>query len=201
MRPALPVIQTRAIDHEAVFHVALQHPGIRLFDFLNWNHLTTSHTILCSPQKSSISWRFRLIRRSMTICTIARRFIIRLNTAGDGCGCSGKRAHSGRAVPSRFQQRRKRVQVVRRRLPVSKIKSKPFTVRGQLLLVLREHHLIRAHALLASAALSGDVVKSTVCAPNACANFTPMCPSPPSPTMPAFCPLPTFQCRSGEYVG
>src|SRR5262245_47669607 len=27
-----------------------------------------------------------------------------------------------------------------------------------------------------------------------------MCPSPPSPTTPTFCPLPTFQCRSGEYV-
>src|SRR5258708_35927233 len=27
-----------------------------------------------------------------------------------------------------------------------------------------------------------------------------MCPSPPRPTTPTFCPLPTFQCRSGEYV-
>ena len=27
-----------------------------------------------------------------------------------------------------------------------------------------------------------------------------MWPSPPSPTTPTFCPLPTFQWRSGEYV-
>src|SRR4029077_3266534 len=52
----------------------------------------------------------------------------------------------------------------------------------------------------ASAVLFGDVVNSTTCAPSACANFTPICPSPPSPTIPTFCPFPTFHCRIGEYV-
>ena len=55
-----------------------------------------------------------------------------------------------------------------------------------------------APSRLASAALLGDVVKSTVCAPMACDSFTPMCPSPPRPTMPTFLPGPAFQCRSGE---
>ena len=50
----------------------------------------------------------------------------------------------------------------------------------------------------ASAAFHGDLVNSTVCAPNARASFTPMCPSPPSPTMPTFFPVVTPQCLSGE---
>ena len=44
----------------------------------------------------------------------------------------------------------------------------------------------------------GEVVKTTTCAPKAAANFTPMCPNPPRPTTPTFCPLRTFQCRIGE---
>ena len=44
----------------------------------------------------------------------------------------------------------------------------------------------------------GDVVNTTTCAPNARANFTPMCPRPPSPTTPTFFPLVTFQWRIGE---
>src|SRR5271165_3649253 len=52
----------------------------------------------------------------------------------------------------------------------------------------------------ASPTLFADVVNSTTCAPSACANFTPICPNPPSPTMPTLWPLPTFQCRIGEYV-
>ena len=55
-----------------------------------------------------------------------------------------------------------------------------------------------APSRLPSSALPGEVVNSTTCAPNARANFTPMCPSPPRPTTPTFCPAPTFQCRSGE---
>ena len=46
--------------------------------------------------------------------------------------------------------------------------------------------------------LPGDVVKTTTRAPNALASFTAMCPSPPRPTTPTFCPLRTFQCRRGE---
>src|SRR5271166_5803295 len=52
----------------------------------------------------------------------------------------------------------------------------------------------------ASSFLLGDVVKTTTWAPNARANFTPMWPNPPSPTIPTFLSLPTFQRRIGEYV-
>src|SRR5260370_5844633 len=52
----------------------------------------------------------------------------------------------------------------------------------------------------ASSTLFGEVVNCTTCAPNAWANLTPMWPRPPSPTIPTFCPGPTFQWRSGEYV-
>src|SRR5437867_8516330 len=52
----------------------------------------------------------------------------------------------------------------------------------------------------ASSFLSGEVEKTTTCAPSACANFTPMWPSPPRPTMPTFLPLVTPQCCMGEYV-
>ncbi len=51
-----------------------------------------------------------------------------------------------------------------------------------------------------SAILLSDVVNRTVCAPKAWANFTPMCPSPPSPTMPTFFPWVAPHLRSGEYV-
>jgi hypothetical protein len=50
----------------------------------------------------------------------------------------------------------------------------------------------------ASSALPGEVVSTTTRAPNALASFTAMCPKPPRPTTPTFCPLPTFQCRRGE---
>jgi len=52
----------------------------------------------------------------------------------------------------------------------------------------------------ASSVLCCDVVNSVTCAPKARANLTAMCPSPPRPTTPTFCPLPTFQWRNGEYV-
>ena len=55
-----------------------------------------------------------------------------------------------------------------------------------------------APSRFASAVLPGEVVKSTTSAPKAFANLTAMCPSPPRPTTPTFCPLLTFQCRSGE---
>jgi hypothetical protein len=64
---------------------------------------------------------------------------------------------------------------------------------------LRETQL-HPHPAAAHLPLPGEVVKTTVCAPNACANFTPMCPNPPSPTTPTFLPLVTPQCRIGEYV-
>ena len=51
-----------------------------------------------------------------------------------------------------------------------------------------------------SATLPGEVVKSTTCAPNERASFTPMWPNPPRPMMATFWSLPTFQWRSGEYV-
>ena len=51
-----------------------------------------------------------------------------------------------------------------------------------------------APSRLPSSTFDGDVVNSTVCAPNAWANFTPMCPSPPRPTMPTFLPGPAPQC-------
>src|SRR5882672_6054954 len=53
---------------------------------------------------------------------------------------------------------------------------------------------------LPSATLLSEVVNITTFAPNAFANFTPMCPSPPRPTTPTFCPFCTFQWRIGEYV-
>ncbi len=50
----------------------------------------------------------------------------------------------------------------------------------------------------ASSFLPGDVVKTTMCAPSACANLTPMWPSPPRPTTPTFLPLVTPQWCMGE---
>ena len=44
----------------------------------------------------------------------------------------------------------------------------------------------------------GDVLRTVTSAPSDAANLTPMCPSPPSPTIATFCPFPTFQCRNGE---
>jgi hypothetical protein len=52
----------------------------------------------------------------------------------------------------------------------------------------------------ASSTLFGEVVKTTVCAPSAFANLTPMWPRPPRPTMPTFLPVVTPQWWSGEYV-
>src|SRR5258707_4112225 len=57
-----------------------------------------------------------------------------------------------------------------------------------------------APSLFASSILLAEVVNCTTCAPNECANFNPMCPKPPNPTTPTLLPLPTFQCRSGDYV-
>ena len=51
---------------------------------------------------------------------------------------------------------------------------------------------------IASCVFPGDVVKTATVAPKAFANLTAMCPSPPRPTTPTFCPSRTFQCRSGE---
>ena len=62
----------------------------------------------------------------------------------------------------------------------------------------REMTTSSAPSRSASSVLPGDVVKTTTCARSAWANFTPMCPSPPSPTTPTFLPLVTPQCRSGE---
>ena len=45
--------------------------------------------------------------------------------------------------------------------------------------ICREHHFVRAQSLARyPATLFAEVVKSTVCAPKAFANFTPMCPDP-----------------------
>ena len=54
---------------------------------------------------------------------------------------------------------------------------------------LRETTTSSAPRRSASSFLLGEVVKTTVCAPNAWANFTPMWPSPPRPTTPTFLPL------------
>ena len=67
-------------------------------------------------------------------------------------------------------------------------------------LALRETTTSSAPRRSASSFLFGEVVKTTTCAPNAWANFTPMWPSPPRPTTPTFLPLVTPQWRSGEYV-
>src|SRR5271166_5574977 len=50
----------------------------------------------------------------------------------------------------------------------------------------------------ASSFFLGEVVKTTVFAPNARANFTPMWPRPPRPTTPTFLPLVTPQRHMGE---
>ena len=50
----------------------------------------------------------------------------------------------------------------------------------------------------ASSSLPGEVVNCVTCAPNECANFKAMWPSPPRPTTPTFCPGCTFQCFIGE---
>ena len=55
-----------------------------------------------------------------------------------------------------------------------------------------------APSAAASRSFSGDVVIIVTSAPIAAASFTPMWPSPPSPTMPTFWPGPTFQCFRGE---
>ena len=70
-------------------------------------------------------------------------------------------------------------------------------VLGHLVGVARDDNLIGAEAQ-SVVLLAGEVVKTTVWAPRACANFTPMWPSPPRPTTPTFLPLVTPQWRMGE---
>ena len=80
---------------------------------------------------------------------------------------------------------------------VSRMKSKLFSCRF-IASSSRDSTTSCAPNRFASPALPGEVVKSTTSAPKAFANFTAICPSPPSPTTPTFWPLPTFQCRIGE---
>src|SRR3954454_12924029 len=54
---------------------------------------------------------------------------------------------------------------------------------------LREITTSSAPRRKASPFLLGELVKTTVCAPKACANFTPMWPNPPRPTIPTFLPF------------
>src|ERR1035438_7235536 len=56
----------------------------------------------------------------------------------------------------------------------------------------------RGRAQFPASFLPGEVVKTTTCAPKARANLTAMCPRPPRPTTPTFCPGPTFQWRNGD---
>jgi hypothetical protein len=49
--------------------------------------------------------------------------------------------------------------------------------------------------------LFGEVVKTTVCAPSAWANFTPMWPSPPRPTTPDFLALADLPVAHGRVGG
>ncbi len=63
--------------------------------------------------------------------------------------------------------------------------------------VLRQHDFVGPERFRVRH-LAGRGREQTTRAPSACANFTPMCPRPPSPTMPTFWPGPTFQCFRGE---
>ena len=64
--------------------------------------------------------------------------------------------------------------------------------------VARDDHLVGAERMRVGdlARRGGEQRRSR--APSACANFTPMWPSPPRPTMPTFLPGRRFQWRSGE---
>src|SRR5258705_345678 len=63
---------------------------------------------------------------------------------------------------------------------------------------LRETTTSSAPRRRASSFLLGDVVNSTTWAPRACANLTPMWPSPPRPATPTFLPLVTPQWCMGR---
>ena len=100
-------------------------------------------------------------------------------------------AHQGhRAV--QFQQLQIGVEVVIRGDRIEN-EVKAFRMLLHSVGIFGDDHFVRHPAAWHPAILFGEVVNSTTCAPNALANFTPMCPSPPRPTTPTFWPLPTFQ--------
>ena len=107
----------------------------------------------------------------------------------------GRRAYHGER-PIQFEQIEVRIHVM---LGGNRIENEVEAARMFLHLrfVLRDHNFVGAEAQRVGSFVRGGREQHHI-APKAFANFTPMCPSPPSPTMPTFWPLPTFQWRSGE---
>ena len=64
--------------------------------------------------------------------------------------------------------------------------------------VLRDHHVVGAQPDRVLRLAGRRREHDDPGAERAARTSRAMCPSPPRPTTPTFCPLRTFQCRSGE---
>ena len=148
----------------------------------------------CWAQKSSIS----CVSGMPPISEPARlrRFMIRLNTLGEGCGVAG--APTSAIVPSRRSSAKKASRSCGA-ATVLRMKSKLLAC-AFISARLRETTTSSAPSASAAWRLLSDVVNATTRAPRACASLMPMCPSPPMPTTPTFLPGPAPQWRSGDQV-
>ena len=184
--------QRSHVDREAVFHVALEHPLVGFVDLLDRDDFDVGSDVVLAAEVEHLL-RLGDAADGRAGQAAAGR-MIRPNAA-TGSGFSG--APTSVRLPSRVEQVEVGVDVV---LGGDAVEDE-VEAAGVLLPSRRRSWRRRPRprrAASASSILSGEVVKTTVCAPNAWANFTPMCPSPPRPTMPTFLPFVTPQWRSGE---
>jgi hypothetical protein len=100
--PASLSRQRRAVDHEAVLHVALEHALVGFVDLVGADHLDVGDDAVFGAEVEHL---LGLGIPPIIEPASARRFMIRLNTCGDGCGEAG--APTSTMVPSRFSSVRK----------------------------------------------------------------------------------------------
>ena len=88
--------QRRHVDHEAVFHVALEHALVGFVDLLDGGSSRCPAAMLCSAQKSSISCVSAM--PPMAEPARERRCMMRLNTAATGAAARRRADQDQRAV-------------------------------------------------------------------------------------------------------